>query len=82
MKKLCEAKQLVQEHVEAPAPRDVVYLVACYLHWCRRHDLFAYSQLVAALDDEDEDVRLVAGVLVQRSSPRPPLDGGSEENEW
>ena len=54
--------------------RDPLYLFACHLEWRDRRDrrnLDAHKELVAALDDRDEDIRQLAELLLHRSSPRP-----------
>ena len=51
--------------------RDPLYLFACHLEWRNRHNLEAYKELVAALDDYDGDIRELAELLLHRSSPRP-----------
>jgi len=51
--------------------RDPLYLFACHLEWCDGRKLDAHKELVAALDDHDEDIRHLAELLLHRSSPRP-----------
>jgi len=51
--------------------RDALYLFVCHLEWCNKGNLAAYQELLAALDDENCDIRNVAEVLLQRASPRP-----------
>lgn len=51
--------------------RDPLYLFACHLEWRNHRNLSAYQELLAALDDPNQDIRLVAEVLLHRSSPRP-----------
>lgn len=43
----------------SPVP-DPIYLFACHLEWRHRGDLRACSELLSALDDCDEEIRLVA----------------------
>ncbi len=50
--------------------RNPLYLFACHLEWCIKGRLDAYQELVAALDDPDEDIRSVAEHLLHRPSPR------------
>jgi len=50
--------------------RDPLYLFVCHLEWHNRGNLGAYQELLAALDDNDYSVRMVAEVLLHRSSPR------------
>ena len=51
--------------------RDVLYIFACHLEWNIKRNLAAYQELLAALDDEDGDIRRLAESLLHRSSPRP-----------
>jgi len=51
--------------------RDPLYLFACHLEWRNNRNLAAYQELLAALDEPNKDVRLVAEVLLHRGSPRP-----------
>ena len=51
--------------------RDALYLFACHLEWCTRRNLAAYQELLAALDDQDSDIRRLAQSLLHRRSPRP-----------
>ncbi len=51
--------------------RDALYLFACHLEWRTKRNLTAYQQLLAALDDHDDDIRRLAESLLHRSSPRP-----------
>jgi len=51
--------------------RDALYLFACHLEWRTKRNLAAYQELLAALDDHDRDIRLLAESLLHRSSPRP-----------
>lgn len=53
--------------------RSSLYLFACHLEWCNKGKLDAYEELVAALDDSDENIRRVAENLLHRSSPRRQL---------
>lgn len=50
--------------------RTSLYLFACHLEWSAHGRLAAYEELVAALDDSDEDIRIIAETLLHRSSPR------------
>jgi hypothetical protein len=66
-----------EAHSSEPAPhtrmrdRDPLYLFACLLEWKHSGKLEAYQELIAALDDPKEEIRIVAECLLQRSSPRP-----------
>jgi hypothetical protein len=51
--------------------RDPLYLFACHLEWRERRNVAAYEELLAALDDPHNNIRLVAEMLLKRSSPRP-----------
>jgi len=48
-----------------------MYLFACHLEWHIKRNLAAYHELIAALDDQDGDIRRVAEALLHRDSPRP-----------
>jgi hypothetical protein len=50
---------------------DPLYLFACHLEWHKRQSLAAYQELLAALDDPDENIRTVEEGLLHRSSPYP-----------
>ena len=43
---------------------DAVYLFLCHLEWRDRRDSGAYQELVAALSDDDSDIRQVAESLL------------------
>jgi hypothetical protein len=51
--------------------QDSLFLFACHLEWHHQRNLRAYQALVAALDDSDKRIRVVAELLLQRGSPRP-----------
>ena len=51
--------------------RDPLYLFARHLEWRNSKNLAAYQELLAALDDPNEKIRMVAEVLLHRSSPCP-----------
>lgn len=51
--------------------RDALYLFLCHLEWHNWANLGAYKELVAALDDQEPDIRQVAESLLHRRSPRP-----------
>ena len=40
--------------------RDPLYLFLCHLEWHNRRNLAGYQELLAALDDNDSDIRVVA----------------------
>jgi hypothetical protein len=51
--------------------RDALYLFACHLEWLTKRNLAAYQELLAALDDQDGDIRRLAEYLLHGSSPGP-----------
>jgi hypothetical protein len=51
--------------------RDALYLFACHLEWRAKRNLAAYLELIAALDDQEGDIRCLAEGHLHRSSPRP-----------
>jgi hypothetical protein len=51
--------------------RDPSHLSACHLEWRVKHNLAAYQEILAALDDHDGEIRRLAESLLHRSSPRP-----------
>ena len=61
--------------------RDPLYLFACHLEWRDRRNLEAHKELVAALDDHDDDIRHLAELLLHRSSPRPEAKSGKPARE-
>src|ERR1700722_14892248 len=50
---------------------DPLYLFSCQLEWHRGRSLGTYQELVAALDDTDRRIRLIAEMMLHRGSPRP-----------
>lgn len=62
-----------EEH-EAMRRRDTLFLFACHIKWRDNRDVKAYQELLAALDDPNEDIRAIAESLLQRASPRPRRD--------
>lgn len=50
--------------------RDPLFLFLCQLEWRESHDLNAYQELVAALDDSNEVIRTLAEDMLHRVSPR------------
>ena len=60
--------------------RDALYLFACHLEWRTERNLAAYQELLAALDDHDDDIRRLAEYLLHRSSPRPERTATSIES--
>lgn len=44
--------------------RDALYLFVCHLEWRNRRNLAAYQELLAALDDRDDDIRRLAESLL------------------
>ena len=70
------------KHMSGPSlPRNPLYLFACHLEWLSKGRLDAYQELVAALDDYDEDIRKVAETLLHRSSPRRQLKSAARSAE-
>ena len=59
---------------------DALYVFACHLEWRTRRNLAAYQELLAALDDQDGDIRRLAEYLLHRSSPRPERTATSIES--
>lgn len=51
--------------------RDALCLFACHLEWRIKRNLASYQELLAALDDQDDDIRCLAESLLHGSSPRP-----------
>ena len=49
---------------KAVSGRDPLYLFACHLEWQNERNLRAFEELLAALDDPNEDVRIVAESLL------------------
>lgn len=68
--------------------RDAQYLFLCHLEWHNEKNLEAYHELVAALDDQDPEIRQAAESLLRRPSPRPQrkkqpaLHGVMERPAW
>jgi hypothetical protein len=60
--------------------RDPLYLFACHLEWHNSGNIAAYQELLAALDDHNCDIRMVAEALLHRSSPRPERTKRSVES--
>lgn len=70
-------------------PRDPLYLFMCHLEWRDRQSVKAYEELIAALDDSSEAIRVVAEhLLSHRYSPRPkgssrlPEDDTGTDELW
>ena len=58
---------------------DPLYLFLCHLEWRRTRNLAAYHELLAALDDTDTDIRVLAEALLHRNSQRPePMSTSAE----
>ena len=55
--------------------RDPLYLFACHLEWRHKGNLEAYQELLAALNDCDCEVRMVAEALLSQES-----QGSSKSN--
>lgn len=58
------AESQAQESLKAVSGRDPLYLFACHLEWRNEGNLSAFQELLAALDDPDEEIRLVAECLL------------------
>jgi hypothetical protein len=54
---------------------DPLYLFACHLEWHHWRNLGGYQALVAALDDSNQRIGVIAEMLLHRSSPRPQRKG-------
>lgn len=52
---------------------DPLYLFLCHLEWHRTKNLAAYLELLAALDNPNPDIRILAESLLHRHSLRPEL---------
>jgi hypothetical protein len=55
----------------ARCSRDPIDLFACHLAWRDHRNLSAYHDLIAALDDPDQNIRRLAEALLHRASPYP-----------
>jgi hypothetical protein len=69
------AVQSLSKRCAMEGNHDPLYLFACHLeshHW---RNLGGHQALVAALDDSDQRVRVVAEMLLHRSSPRAQRKG-------
>jgi hypothetical protein len=64
------AESHAKEGLKADCGRDPLYLFACHLEWHTEGSLLAFQELLAALDDPNEDVRLVAESLLEWPSSR------------
>lgn len=65
---------------ERSGNRDPLYLFACHLEWQTKRNLACYNELLAALDDVEEGIGVLAKELLQRSSPRPSPTENYAEN--
>jgi len=68
---VCSNRIALTDMSEKIGHRDPLYLFACHLEWRIKRNLAAYEELLAALDDQDDDIRCLAESLLHRSSPRP-----------
>ena len=50
--------------------RDALYVFACHFEWCSKRSLVAYQEVLAAIDDHDCDIRILAQELLFRSTLR------------
>ena len=64
-------KKIAHASVIAKRVRDPLFLFLYHLEWRDRGNLKSYQELMAALDDADQDVRALAEHLLRRASPRP-----------
>ena len=74
-------KQAVKLLREPSHLRDPLFLFLCHTAWRDKRDLHAYLELVAALDDPDDQIRTLAEDLLHRASPRRNSDG-SAHTRW
>ncbi len=51
----------------AAPPRDPLYVFACHLAWRNDGNLMAFRELLTALDDPAEEVRILAESLLGRA---------------
>ncbi len=70
MSQLVKRDSELDKH-ESTQPRDPLFLFACHLEWRDSRNIKAYQELIAALDDPNEEIRSLAENLLHRSSPRP-----------
>jgi hypothetical protein len=64
------AESQTKESLKAACRPDPLYLFACHREWHTEGSLLAFQELLAALDNPIEEVRLVAESLLGRASPR------------
>lgn len=57
--------QRASRGLDVAGERDALSLFSCYVEWKK---LAAYQELIAAVNDQDEDVRIVAEALLRRDS--------------
>jgi ABC-type histidine transport system ATPase subunit len=69
------------ERCDVARSRNLLYLFACHLEWKGRQNVEAYQELIAALDDTEERIRVVAEMLLHRSSPHPQHCGRDAEGD-
>lgn len=65
---------------ERSGHRDPLYLFACHSEWRTKRNLACYNELLAALNDVEEEIRVLAEALLQCSSPRPTPTENYAEN--
>ena len=68
---VCNKRIDLTDTSEKIGHRDALYLCACHLEWRAKRNLTAYQEFIAALDDQEGDIRCLAEGLLHRSSPRP-----------
>jgi hypothetical protein len=76
----CTAEIQRQESLKLGPRRDPLYLFACYLEWRNEGNLRAFQELLAGLDDPNEDARIVAESLLGRPSPRRRQADGNRDH--
>jgi hypothetical protein len=69
------SEQLLSKRSATTGNHDPLYLFACHLESHHRRNLGGHQALVAALGDSDQNIRVIAEMLLQRGSPRPQRRG-------
>ena len=77
------AESQTQVRPESAATPDPLYLFACHLEWQKERNRRAFEELLAALDDPNEEVRLVAEYFLDQPSPRRRFAyANSDTDDW